>query len=116
MVCLTTIFLVSNSLLNVAFATRTTGAGIGSKPTKSSTYETEIPSHPNNVVKNDIVTANEVNVYALRSSEPSPMGLADYGIGPNGAYSYSTSAFLGIARVFSLSTQNSTGGTLMSFQ
>jgi len=116
MVCLTTIFLVSNSLLNVALATRSTAAGHDPKPRKSSTFESGIPTHPNQIAQNDIVTADEVNVYALRSSEPSPMGLADYGIGPEGAYSYSTSAFLGIARVFSLSTQNSTGGTFMSFQ
>ena len=57
-----------------------------------------------------------VNPYAIETGEPAPMGIADYGVGPgNTAYAYSTSSFLGIAQIYSLST-NSSGSNLMTFQ
>ncbi|BBG23292.1 Thermopsin [Sulfuracidifex tepidarius] len=37
-----------------------------------------------------------VNVYSSYSSEPAPMGLADYGIGPNGPYSRYASEVIGV--------------------
>ena len=76
----------------------------------------KIPSHPNHSTQNQIPSASGVDVYSLHSSEPAPMGIADYGIGSSGAYGYSTSSFLGIARVYSLTTQNLTGDPSMSFQ
>jgi len=60
--------------------------------------------------------SEQVNPYALYTGEPAPMGIADYGIGPGGAYQYSTSSFLGVAYVASLSTSNSSGFTSMSIQ
>lgn len=60
-----------------------------------------------------------VDVYGefpLRT-EPAPMGIADYGKDPNGAYAYNTTSFVGIVTIASLSTQdNSTGDPRMSFQ
>ena len=49
-----------------------------------------------------------VNPFSFYSKEPAPMGIADYGIGPNNApYSYSTTSFLGTVAVNSLNTYNS---------
>ncbi len=61
-------------------------------------------------------SGESVNVYRLYSSEPAPMGIADYGVGPGGAYQYSTSSFLGVAQIHSIETQNSTGDPSMSIQ
>lgn len=57
-----------------------------------------------------------VNVYASYTEEPAPMGIADYGIGPSGAYQYSTNSSLGVAYVGSLRTLNSTGSQSVSIQ
>jgi len=57
-----------------------------------------------------------VNVYLYHSSEPAPMGIADYGVSKSGPYSYSTNASLGKITIASLSARNSTGDTWMSFQ
>jgi hypothetical protein len=59
---------------------------------------------------------SSVDVYASYSKEPAPMGLADYGIGPSGAYEYSTNSSLGSAIITSLSVKNSTGSPWMSMQ
>lgn len=57
-----------------------------------------------------------VNPYAIETGEPAPMGVADYGVGPNNtAYEYSTTSFLGIAQIYNLST-NSSGNNFMTFQ
>lgn len=101
------IFLVGDSFLNVAYATTKTEAV---EPFSS----WEIPAHPDSA--NTTVSPSEVNVNALRTTEPAPMGLADYGIGSSGAYEYSTSSFQGIVQIFSLSTLNATDATTMSFQ
>lgn len=58
----------------------------------------------------------EVDVSAAYSKEPAPMGIADYGIGPNGPYEYATNDSVGIVALNSLSTRNSTGSADMSFQ
>jgi len=48
-----------------------------------------------------------VNPFSLYSKEPAPMGIADYGIGPNGQpFKYRTSKFLGIISVNNLGTYN----------
>jgi flagellar basal body-associated protein FliL len=48
-----------------------------------------------------------VNPFSLYSKEPAPMGIADYGIGPNGQpFKYRTSKFLGIISVNNLETYN----------
>ena len=44
------------------------------------------------------------------------MGIADYGIGPSGAYEYSSNSSLGGVTIASLSTRNATGGTQVSIQ
>ncbi|MGH2639235.1 MAG: thermopsin, partial [Rhabdochlamydiaceae bacterium] len=73
----------------------------------------DVPAHPN-VTGGEV--ASQVDVNLLQTSEPAPMGIADYGIGPSGAYSYSTTSFLGIVHLASLSTKNSTDGRDMSMQ
>jgi hypothetical protein len=57
-----------------------------------------------------------INTYGMFSEEPAPMGIADYGIGPNGPYEYATNSFIGITNIGSLSTSNSTGGGEMTIQ
>ena len=70
------------------------------------------------------IRKTDFQVYPFDSTEPAPMGIADYGIGPNGSpYKYNTTSFLGIVGINSLSTYNSSlnypyfGGPYgMSFQ
>jgi hypothetical protein len=48
-----------------------------------------------------------VDPYLYRSSQPAPMGIADFGVDNNGnVYSYGTSAFLGTANLSSLGWSN----------
>jgi hypothetical protein len=64
--------------------------------------------------------AATVNPLARRTSEPSPMGIADYGVTPEGTpYSYSTPILRGTANVSSLLTDSGgsvPGAGYMSFQ
>ncbi len=57
-----------------------------------------------------------VDPYVTYQSEPAPMGMTDYGIGPGGPYSYATTAFMGTIDIVSLKTQNATGDPWMGFQ
>jgi hypothetical protein len=57
-----------------------------------------------------------VNVYLGYKSEPAPMGIADYGVNQSGAYQYSTSSFLGVVKVNSLSTQDTARDSSMGVQ
>lgn len=59
-----------------------------------------------------------VNPNNLYTSEPAPMGLADYGIGPkNMPYIYNTTSFLGIIKIGSLSViDNTTNSSSLTFQ
>ncbi|MCG3109110.1 Thermopsin [Metallosphaera sp. J1] len=50
------------------------------------------------------------------TSEPAPMGIADYGVGPNGDYSYHTTQFLGQVYINSLQALNPVGSTSVTFQ
>ena len=69
-------------------------------------------------------TGSVVDPCGIYSSEPAPMGIADYGIGPNKApYEYNTTSFMGIASIDSIQTDNSSlnssyfgGPNGMSFQ
>ncbi|MDG6908569.1 MAG: thermopsin [Nitrososphaerota archaeon] len=80
----------------------------------TSHYSAANPAHSSG--SRDRPAAESINVYRLYSSEPAPMGIADYGVGSSGAYQYSTSSFLGVAQIHSLQTQNSTGDPTMSIQ
>lgn len=79
----------------------------------------EIPTHKS-IILNQNHSNEEINPYLFYSQEPAPMGIADYGIGPNlQPYSYGTQAFLGIVKVNSLNTYNSSlnlSANWMSFQ
>ncbi len=65
-------------------------------------------------------TGETINVNAIEKQEPAPMGVTDYGIGPNGhPYVYTTSSFLGTIDISSLETYNSSQSPdpyWMSFQ
>ena len=65
-------------------------------------------------------TAQQVNPYNLYRSEPAPMGISDYGIGPGGSpYSYSTTSFLGNINIKNLNTYNASlnsSATVLTFQ
>lgn len=55
-------------------------------------------------------TAMAVDPYSGYSSQPAPMGIADYGIGASGVtYSYSTDEFVGTANISALKFQNNVG-------
>lgn len=59
-------------------------------------------------VTGSVQTTKAVNPYSLRTIEPAPMGIADYGIGPNNQpYEYNTSSFLAKANVYGLQAYNS---------
>ena len=52
-----------------------------------------------------------VNPYEIYKKEPAPMGIADFGIGPNGVpYSYNTTAFRGTIFLNNLTTYNQSLG------
>ena len=65
-------------------------------------------------------TGQVVSVNSLYSTEPAPMGIADYGIGSGGVpYNYSTTSFLGHVSIKNLKTYNSSlnsSATEMTFQ
>ncbi len=58
----------------------------------------------------------QVNVYSTYTGEPAPMGIADYGVGQNGAYQYNTSSFTGIISINSLATKTSSNDSSMGIQ
>ncbi len=65
---------------------------------------------PVNVSGNNsaVITQSSVNPSRLYSTEPAPMGIADYGIGSGGLpYEYNSSSFEGVINVSSLQTYNS---------
>jgi len=57
-----------------------------------------------------------VDPYRSYKKEPAPVGIADFGIGPSGPYSYSTNSSLGVVSIDSLSTKNATGYPWLSIQ
>ena len=61
--------------------------------------------------------AQIININGGYSIEPAPMGIADYGVGPNGAYSYTTSSLIGTIYIKSLSVgMEETGSSIAIFQ
>lgn len=60
----------------------------------------------------------QINVFRNSYREPAPMGIADYGVGPEGGYEYATNSFVGTVTVASLLTNSSLShpDTGMSFQ
>lgn len=85
-------------------------------PNVSGATHAEIPNRSATRSLKNTSVGEEVNVYAVRSAEPAPMGIVDYGIGPNGPYQYSSSSFWGVAVINSLVTGNASGYPWMSFQ
>ena len=71
-------------------------------------------------VSADIPAQTAVNPYELYKNEPAPMGIADFGIGPDGIpYSYNTTSFLGTISLNNLSTYNQSlgnSGSQVGFQ
>ncbi|MUN29813.1 thermopsin [Sulfuracidifex metallicus] len=64
------------------------------------------PPHHGHARKKD----QAVNVYSSYSSEPAPMGLADYGIGPNGPYSRYASEVIGVINASNIQVYASGSG------
>jgi len=50
--------------------------------------------------------------YIPTPRNPAPIGIADYGVGPNGSYRYSTKSFVGLITVGSLATVNDASTTI----
>jgi hypothetical protein len=77
------------------------------------------PSHawvPNSALGAPQVSSQAIDVFRAYSTEPAPMGIADYGVGLAGPYQYSATAFLGSVYIASLQTRNATGDHSMGFQ
>ena len=96
---------ISSLILNTTSAYSTNGVE-SSKNTGTATQA--IPAHARNVTQSMFSMGpdgkSEVNVNAIYSHEPAPMGIADFGINQSGAYQYTTSSFEGIVSINSLST------------
>jgi len=77
------------------------------------------PSHawvPNSALEAPQVSSQAIDVFRAYSTEPAPMGIADYGVGSGGPYQYSAISFLGSVFIASLQTRNATGDPSMGFQ
>jgi len=75
----------------------------------------QIPA--NHSRKDSTSSPDQISLY--NRSEPAPMGIVDYGIGPTGRpYQYNATAFLGTVNVYNLNTYNSSFlfSSEMSFQ
>ncbi len=71
---------------------------------------------PNSALVVPQVSSQAIDVFRAYSTEPAPMGIADYGVGLGGPYQYSTNSFLGSVYITSLQTRNATGDPSMGFQ
>jgi len=85
----------------------TYGTQTSNKPAYNS-LENIIPNKIPGTLLNKTNNNNQpVNPFTLYSKEPAPMGIADYGIGPNNQpYAYETHEFLGVINVNKLETHN----------
>ncbi len=73
------------------------------------------PSRPNAGLAGKFFQGG-VNVYSSYSSEPAPMGIADYGIGPNGPFIRTTTQFMGEVTIYQLKAYSSFATPCVSFQ
>ncbi|AHC52029.1 hypothetical protein SUSAZ_08890 [Sulfolobus acidocaldarius SUSAZ] len=71
----------------------------------------EIPISPN-VSLSWKYFPDYISLYRLHYSEPAPMGIADYGLSPNGSYILTTTQWMGVINLYGLSTNT----TSVSFQ
>ncbi|HEV2137557.1 MAG TPA: thermopsin family protease [Nitrososphaerales archaeon] len=71
---------------------------------------------PSSMKVTPFVSSQAIDVFRAYSTEPAPMGIADYGVGLAGPYQYSTNAFLGSVYIGSLQTRNATGDPSMGLQ
>ncbi len=97
------VMMVSVSILQIAPSTHDSpGSSFSSMPAMNIALTSP--------VKNNQVTANNyssVNPNEIYTKEPAPMGIADFGIGPNGVpYSYNTTSFDGTVSINQLQTFN----------
>jgi len=92
----------------------------GTQTPNNSTYSSFENKAPRTLLNNINDNKQPVNPFSLYSKEPAPMGIADYGIGPNGQpYKYETNSFLSTAKISSLIAYNSSTkgyGYNISFQ
>ena len=103
------VFLIISSLFVM-----TTGLSISTAGSHHNANDTQMGHYTEKPGKG----LNPVNPYSLYRSEPAPMGIADYGIGPNNSpYAYNTTSFLGVIKIGSLSVvNNNTSSRSLSFQ
>ncbi|EWG06599.1 MAG: thermopsin [Candidatus Aramenus sulfurataquae] len=73
------------------------------------------PSRPNASLAGKFFQGG-VNVHSYYSSEPAPMGIADYGIGPNGPFIRTTTQFMGEVTIYQLKANSSFATPCVSFQ
>ncbi|QKR00825.1 hypothetical protein GWK48_10910 [Metallosphaera tengchongensis] len=73
------------------------------------------PSRPNATLAGKYFPGG-VSVYNYYSSEPAPMGIADYGIGPNGPFIRTTTQFEGKVTIYNLSAVSSFNTPWVTFQ
>ena len=97
------VMMASVSILQIAPVTHdNSGSSISSKPTMN--FALSNLNRINQVSANNYSSVNPEELY---TKEPAPMGIADFGIGPNGVpYSYNTTSFDGTVSVNQLQTFN----------
>ncbi len=90
----------------------------GSSSYVAAYHDNAVGKHVARIAEKPSNAFSPVDPYSLYGSEPAPIGVADYGIGPNNSpYSYNTTSFLGIIKIGSLSVvNNSTSSDSLSFQ
>jgi len=84
-------------------------------PTLNNSLPLSLP-HPGNITLANVYSPSGVNPYSSHSSEPAPMGIADYGLSPNGPFIRTTTQFLGKIYLNSLSAESSLNTPCVSFQ
>ncbi|QXJ35052.1 thermopsin family protease [Saccharolobus shibatae] len=90
-----------------------TNAAIKSYPQLHSLNDIYFPPAAHNI--SPLKIGDQINPYAYYSSEPAPMGIADYGISPNGPFIRNTSEWYGIVVINGLNAI-SNGTPWVSFQ
>ena len=116
-------------LISALFVANTPSANYSNKSYPSNPISGMNESSPVVITHKHVLKSNSnlssesqtaVNPNAYYKQEPAPMGIADFGIGPNGVpYSYNTTSFRGTVSINNLTTYNQTLGkssSQMGFQ
>jgi len=104
------VILISVSYLSIAAAQSASSAAPPRPVVEKNPFPYFVDTTAINHAPNSSTLTTQSSVYPSRlySSEPAPMGIADYGLGPGGVpYEYTSTSFEGIIHIANLSTYNS---------